>query len=530
VENVDDLDKEEYKKALLARFDIDFDDHLSELKNLNLCKMQEATIAAHKTRQTPILPIPKLSIVNGSFGNRGSYVAPRTQSNTLALPASMINPVLANPTRKGVRGKRKRMRFSKCLNMDGDQDSYLENGEGLNGDKNIEDMLHMVHETTSEVTSSFNVGNSTQPLDENMVSQLHNENTVVDLFVAPLSSIEHIDVLTRKIKAGGYEDVMSGMTSVEWKAAIEEIEVVWKKLFADMSGTTNVPINEGTSPKVDTLIGLFFFKLNSIKGLEYVLDSGPWMIRNSLISLNKLTMNTSLCKEELTCISVWVKVHDVPLQVFLEDGISLIASQIGKPIMLDSFTSSMCIESWGQSSFARCLIEIKVDEALKDSITMGIPLPEGMGFTKKMVHVEYEWKPPRYKQCSTVVKTTWQPIKQNVRFDPTSYGNLQHAHDGNIMHSDSKEKPTKLVNIPPPSYTRGSGKKGGLQYLTSASNIHTSDRYDSLDDMESDERVEVIFNETLNLLDNIITRANYTAPDASKTGSVYFFHVGVVDL
>ncbi|GKC89156.1 hypothetical protein Tco_1149805 [Tanacetum coccineum] len=43
--------------------------------------------------------------------------------------------------------------------------------------------------------------------------------------------------------------------------------------------------------------------------------------------------------------------------VFKEDGIILIATFIGKPIMLDSYTSSMCKDSWGRSSFARCLIE-----------------------------------------------------------------------------------------------------------------------------------------------------------------------------
>nr|GEV88878.1 chaperonin CPN60-2, mitochondrial-like [Tanacetum cinerariifolium] len=67
--------------------------------------------------------------------------------------------------------------------------------------------------------------------------------------------------------------------------------------------------------------------------------------------------------------------------------------------MLDSFTSLMCIELCGQSLFARCLIEIKADEALKDSITMGISFPEGVGFTKEKIRIEHEWKPPRCEQC-----------------------------------------------------------------------------------------------------------------------------------
>ncbi|GJS28163.1 hypothetical protein Tco_0488783 [Tanacetum coccineum] len=129
---------------------------------------------------------------------------------------------------------------------------------------------------------------------------------------------------------------------------------------------------------------------------------------------------------------------------------------------------------------------------------------------------------------STVIMTTWQPIKPKVRFDPKVHGNSLRngapnvstsANDGpNIVHSSSKENPAKATDIPSPSYTRSSAKKGGLQYPTSSSNILTSNLFDALDDMESDEEVEVVFDEIVNLLNNNITEANiYKAPDASKT-------------
>ncbi|GJR88885.1 zinc knuckle CX2CX4HX4C containing protein [Tanacetum coccineum] len=59
--------------------------------------------------------------------------------------------------------------------------------------------------------------------------------------------------------------------------------------------------------------GFFFFKFNSQAGLEAVLEGGPWLIRNSLIILKKLSMDTRLLKEELTRIPIWVKLHDVPI-------------------------------------------------------------------------------------------------------------------------------------------------------------------------------------------------------------------------
>nr|GFD03176.1 zinc knuckle CX2CX4HX4C [Tanacetum cinerariifolium] len=145
--------------------------------------------------------------------------------------------------------------------------------------------------------------------------------------------------------------------------------------------------------------GFFIFQFKTFKGLEDVLENGPWMIHNSPVILKKYTMNTRLCKEEPTRIPVGVKIHDVPMQVFSKDGLSIIASQIVKPIMLDSYTSSMCIESWWRSSLAGSLIEINTDDVLKESLTIGVPLIEGSGFTIETVTIEYEWKPPRYDIC-----------------------------------------------------------------------------------------------------------------------------------
>nr|GEY01242.1 hypothetical protein [Tanacetum cinerariifolium] len=51
-----------------------------------------------------------------------------------------------------------------------------------------------------------------------------------------------------------------------------------------------------------------------------------------------------------------------------EDGLSVIATKIGTSIMLDSYTSDMCIQLWGRSSYAKALIEVRADMELKDNI------------------------------------------------------------------------------------------------------------------------------------------------------------------
>jgi hypothetical protein len=81
--------------------------------------------------------------------------------------------------------------------------------------------------------------------------------------------------------------------------------------------------------------------------MDDLLGNGPWMIRDVPIILKEWTLDTSLLKEDLTRMPVWVKLHDVPMAAFSTDGPSIIATKLGTLMMLDSFTSTMCEESWG---------------------------------------------------------------------------------------------------------------------------------------------------------------------------------------
>nr|GEX96425.1 hypothetical protein [Tanacetum cinerariifolium] len=140
----------------------------------------------------------------------------------------------------------------------------------------------------------------------------------------------------------------------------------------------------------NTLFGYIIGKRVALPVVEYyvynnwgkgedVLQNGSWMIRNSPLILENWTMNTRLFKKDLTRIPV----------------------------------------------FACCLIEVRIDAALKDNVTMGIPLP-----------------------------------------------------DDDL----SKKLPAT---------------KGGLHVPTSKPSVPTSNPYDVLDDMRSEEEAEVVYDETV---------------------------------
>ncbi|GJY76400.1 zinc knuckle CX2CX4HX4C containing protein [Tanacetum coccineum] len=201
--------------------------------------------------------------------------------------------------------------------------------------------------------------------------------------------------------------------------------------------------------------GFLFFKFESKVGLEAVLESGPWMI---------------------------LKLHDVPLQVFEEDGISLIATFIGKPIMLDSYTSSMCKDSWGRSSFARCLIkrpprcdECKIFGHVHDHCP------------KKMVN-------PPIVTTSNVVAPTFEK-----------------SNDG--FQTVGKKKKRKATTITPKKgATNVSNPSKSSSMLKAADNspkndnFTTSNSFSALnDEEEDDEEVENVYDELANLVPNTNT-------------------------
>lgn len=145
--------------------------------------------------------------------------------------------------------------------------------------------------------------------------------------------------------------------------------------------------------------GFFLFQFETKAGMERVLEEGPWFIRMVPIFLNIWTPNTKLTKDDITLAPVWVKLHNIPVVAYSEVGLSLITTQIGRPIMLDSYTSTMCLKSWGRNSYARALVEVSSKEALLDSLVVAIPYPNGSGHSLEKIDIEYEWKPPRCETC-----------------------------------------------------------------------------------------------------------------------------------
>ncbi|GKA54452.1 zinc knuckle CX2CX4HX4C containing protein [Tanacetum coccineum] len=125
----------------------------------------------------------------------------------------------------------------------------------------------------------------------------------------------------------------------------------------------------------------------------------PWRIQLVPIILNVWRPNTLLQKDKVTHVSLWLKMHNVPIVAYSKVGLDLISAKVGRLMRLDAHTNFICLNSWGRSDYARALVEVSADKPLVDSVDIDIPREDGNGYTTANIRIEFEWQPPRCGTC-----------------------------------------------------------------------------------------------------------------------------------
>ncbi|GKD06024.1 putative reverse transcriptase domain-containing protein [Tanacetum coccineum] len=86
------------------------------------------------------------------------------------------------------------------------------------------------------------------------------------------------------------------------------------------------------------------------------LQSGLWIMCVMGLMINPIT------------IPLWVKICNVPLEACTVKGISTLASRVGKPLVMDNVTASMCRMGIGRVGFAMVLMEVNANKLLPAEI------------------------------------------------------------------------------------------------------------------------------------------------------------------
>ncbi|GKE24402.1 copia protein [Tanacetum coccineum] len=270
-------------------------------------------------------------------------------------------------------------------------------------------------------------------------------------------------------------------------------------IYVDVSGNANergnvnmtfTPNVEQTPPVVETpLASNKGDMLNSnftLKGWFGCNVRGicPWFIRNSPLILKKWDPDVNLFKEDISNVSVYVKLHGVPMTEFNKDGFSAIATKLDTPLILDSYTSTCAFNPLGWSSYTREMIKLQADEELKDTIVVAMPKLVGKGFYMCTVRVEYEWKPPRCSSCKVFGHVLNECPKNIVIGCGEKIDNPRQATRVFMFRWSIDNLECQII-------------EGKLMFVDDDGNPLFSTSY-----VDSESEVEVVFDETTNLLDS----------------------------
>ncbi|GJZ36928.1 RNA-directed DNA polymerase, eukaryota, reverse transcriptase zinc-binding domain protein [Tanacetum coccineum] len=109
--------------------------------------------------------------------------------------------------------------------------------------------------------------------------------------------------------------------------------------------------------------------------------------------------SVSLDKAQPCKLPLWVKLRNLPLEAWSSKGISVVASRLGTPLIMDQITTNMCNLGNGRPGFARVLVDVEAGKGLPEKIDILYKNKEGVVTGNKSVNVSYDWAPPICTCC-----------------------------------------------------------------------------------------------------------------------------------
>ncbi|KAL2224547.1 UNVERIFIED_CONTAM: hypothetical protein Sindi_3022400 [Sesamum indicum] len=80
-----------------------------------------------------------------------------------------------------------------------------------------------------------------------------------------------------------------------------------------------------------TTNGFFFFQFKTVIDMEEIIEGGPWLFQGQPIVLQKWEPGMAMRKLKHTQVPVWIKLRHFPMEFWMTEGLSTVASGVGKP-------------------------------------------------------------------------------------------------------------------------------------------------------------------------------------------------------
>nr|TKS06709.1 hypothetical protein D5086_0000120500 [Populus alba] len=194
--------------------------------------------------------------------------------------------------------------------------------------------------------------------------------------------------------------------------------------------------------------GWLIFTFNSELDMLTILNGGPYHVFGRLMILKIMPEFFDFDTSDMVKMPIWIRFPNLPLQCWSPLCLSKLASVIGKPLCLDTPTSSMT-----RLSYARVLVETDLLAELSNLIS--ISLPNGVTMSQK---VQYESLPRFCKKCRSLGHNTLACIsnqhnkrKQQAQTTPTPSGCSPSVDTEAVAKQNPQDMPHGMLGFDPMS-------------------------------------------------------------------------------
>ncbi|KAL0456728.1 UNVERIFIED_CONTAM: hypothetical protein Slati_1012000 [Sesamum latifolium] len=156
---------------------------------------------------------------------------------------------------------------------------------------------------------------------------------------------------------------------------------------------SNVPLTPSTNSVDQITVAFHNSSFKTLAAMEEMIEGGPWLFQGQPIILQKSEPGMVLRKLCHTQVQVWIKMRHLPVELWTTEGLSIVASEIGKPLYQDA-TTRACM----RLDFARVCVMLDISSKLPKHVIIMIS-KEDASETACKVDIEYEWLPLKCNTC-----------------------------------------------------------------------------------------------------------------------------------
>ncbi|KAJ6392524.1 hypothetical protein OIU84_029086 [Salix udensis] len=191
--------------------------------------------------------------------------------------------------------------------------------------------------------------------------------------------------------------------------------------------------------------GFTIFRFKTTDEMHAVMAKGPWMFGGKNIVLQQWHPHFCFDKNKISKMPVWIRLTGLPFPLWTKQGLSLVATMVGRPLSCDEQTFNGT-----RLDYARLCVEVDANMPYVQQFEIECPLSEN----PIQIGIEYEWKPSRCEKCKVYGHSCPQPkvpvVQHPVQQDhPLQTNWLRVSTDEHTqIHSFQAPIPFNPISIP----------------------------------------------------------------------------------